>query len=554
MGFFEVKSRNLYAVVVTFNPPDDLLESITNLQEFCSQIVIVDNCSTSGLETLAKVSACEHTLIIQNNFNLGIATALNIGVQHAIDSGAKWILTLDQDTHLFEEALAAMFSAYDRHPKSERIGILAPIHFDKLTGYQSKLVKGLRGPYTPREIVMSSGNLIPVSTFAKVGLYDDDLFIEYVDHDFCLKTRKANLEIIIVKEAQMAHSLGNVRKHNIGAFFFFSHNYLPVRRYYRARNRLILYRRHFGFWILQDQIFAIKDMLKILLVEEGRWQKIKATLIGTIDGLLSRMGNFEGATYLTPKAQKYFVEFREEIVPLLPAGPIERVMDLGCGSGETSGYLKSIGKFKWVCGVEGSPDAAVVAKRKLDQVVEGDIEKIDFPFPKNHFDVILALDILEHLVDPWSTVETLKGLLKPEGRLIVSIPNIRHYSVLLPLLFLDDWRYTQEGLLDSTHIRFFTRTSCISLFKSLGFEIETVDHTGAKKGLGAILSWLTLQRFKGFFIFQHLISVKKKPEIAAPKIKISRTTTPTLQNVLQSSKRGQSLRANEYESEINSSL
>ncbi len=300
-----------------------------------------------------------------------------------------------------------------------------------------------------------------------------------------------------------------IRQHKIGPLFFFSHNYLPVRRYYRARNRLILYRRHFGSWLFQDQEFAIKDMVKILLVERQKWQKVKATVLGTIDGLLSRMGDFEGATYVTPKAQKYFVEFREEIVPLLPAGTSDRVMDLGCGSGETSGFLKEKGRFKWVCGVEGSFEAAAVARKRLDQVLEGDIEKIEFPFDPNSFDIILALDILEHLVDPWTTIKKLHGLLKPGGRLIVSVPNVRHYSVIIPLLFLGDWRYAQEGLLDSTHIRFFTRRTAKKIFLAQGFKIERMDQTGGKKGIGAIMNRLSLGIFREFFIFQNLFTLRK---------------------------------------------
>lgn len=501
--------KSLVTVIVTYNPNWELINNVAALMNQSTQIIVVDNSSTQGLDVLAELQKNSQVQIIRNEFNLGIATALNQGVQKALAAGADWVLTLDQDTRLSEEAVREMFAAYEKHPQKEKIGIIAPVHFDKVTGHQSRYIRALREPYTSREIVMSSGNLIPKATFEKVGYYDDDLFIEYVDHDFCLRVRKFDLEIIIVKEAQMAHSLGAIRQHKVGPLFFFSHNYLPVRRYYRARNRLIMYRRHFGLWMVQDQEFAIKDMIKILLVENQKWQKVKATFMGTIDGLLSRMGNFEGATYTTPKAQKYFVEFREEIVPLLPAGLSARVLDLGCGSGETSGFLKEKGRFAWVCGVEGSPEAAALAHKRIDQVLEGDIEKIDFPFPAESFDVILTLDILEHLVDPWAIIKKLHSLLKPGGRLIVSIPNVRHYSVVLPLLFLGDWRYTQEGLLDSTHIRFFTSRTAKRIFLAQGFSIEHIDQTGGKKGFGAIVNKLTLGIFKEFFIFQNLFALRK---------------------------------------------
>lgn len=501
--------KNLAIIIVTYNPTADLLENVAAAQNQAETIIIVDNGSRAGQDILLNLQTQKSVLLVRNEFNLGIATALNQGVEKALDGGADWIMTLDQDTTLSDDAIAAMFFAYANHPHPEKVGIIAPIHIDKSTGYKSRYIRAMRGPYASREIVISSGNLIPRSTFKNVGPYDDDLFIDYVDHDFCLKVRKAGLEIIVVKDAKMAHSLGVIRQHRYGPLFFFSHNYLPVRRYYQARNRLILYRRHFGRWIFQDQEFAVKEMIKTLLVERNKLQKIKATILGIIDGLLSRMGDFEGATYSTPKAQKYFIEFREEIVPLLPEGRSEKVMDLGCGSGQTAGFLKEKGRFAWVCGVEGSPDAAAVARQRMDLVLEGDIEKIEYPFPGESFDIILALDILEHLVDPWTTVRKLHSLLKPGGRLIVSIPNVRHYSVVFPLLFLGDWRYTQEGLLDSTHIRFFTRKTALKLFLAQGFSIECMDQTGGKKGFGSMINKLTLGIFKEFFIFQHLFAFKK---------------------------------------------
>lgn len=507
-------TRKACAVLVTFNPDTDFLDNVSEVANAVDKIFIVDNASAKDNFIHEHKFSSSNIEFIFNSANMGIATALNIGVRRALDEGFQWVLTLDQDTFISKQSLDQMFVAYDGMPEKETIGILAPVHYDKKTGYQSSFIRGLKGPYTPREIVMTSGNLIPRATFEKVGFYDDDLFIEYVDHDYCLKAKAHGLKVILVKEVQMGHSLGNIRQHRWGPLFFFSHNYAAVRRYYRARNRLILYRRHFGFWILQDQEFAIKDMAKILLVEKYRLDKVKATILGTFDGLLGRLGAFEGATYTTPKASKYFVEMREEILPLLPAHS-KRALDLGCGSGETSGYIKKLGKVDWVCGIEGGPAAATLARQKLDLVVEGDIEKITYPFADGTIDLVLTLDILEHLVDPWTTLEKLVKLMRPGGSIVVSIPNVRHYSVLLPLIFLGDWRYTQEGLLDSTHIRFFTRRTAQKFFERQGLKLEAWDHTGGKRGIGAALNMLSFGLFKEFFIFQNLYRFSKPDDIQA---------------------------------------
>ena len=409
--FFDMidSSNRVLAIIVTFNPGHEFIENVRQLQKQASRVLVIDNSQSENFWTLLKEVQKDYQFeLLINGSNLGIAGALNRGVQYAMSHNFNWVLTMDQDSFIPPDYLQTFFEVYQNSPEKDRIAILAPTHFDKKTGYQSRNYRDLEGPYVSQDIVMTSGNLIPIHIFEKVGLYDEDLFIEYVDHDFCLRVKKAGFKTVLVTGAQLGHSLGEIRKHSvIGSIFFFSHNYQAVRRYYRARNRLILYRRHFGRWILQDQEFALKDFAKILTVESHKWQKIRATIAGTIDGLLGRLGSYDGATYSTPKAAKYFIEFREEIVPLLPTFS-ERVLDLGCGSGETSGHLKNVGRIGWVCGVEGSSNAADLAKLKLDQVLLGDIEKIEFPFEDGFFDLILTLDILEHLVDPWVTLQKLK--------------------------------------------------------------------------------------------------------------------------------------------------
>ena len=496
-------------VIVTYFPSEDLAEVLTAIEHQTEHVVIVDNGSTDASLRVIQKLASDRVTVIQNVENLGIATALNIGVGWARDNGYNWVLTLDQDTICEPEMVDRMFRVYQNDANPELIGVLAPVHFDRETGYVSSDLRELNGVIHDRNYVMTSGNLIPISVFDQVGSYDDDFFIEYVDHDFCLRAKEKGLRVVLVRDAKMAHRLGDMRVHSVGSFFkFFSHNYKPVRRYYRARNRIVLYRRHFGWWITQDQEFAIKDLVKILLVEKDRWQKIKATISGTIDGFLSRLGRADGATHSTQKAPRYFVEFREEIVPLLPEYSA-RALDLGCGSGTTSGQLKKIGRFGWVCGVEGNPEVAKIAEKNLDRVLVGDIEKLEYPFEDGTFDTILALDILEHMVDPWRVLERLRKLLKPGGRLVVSIPNVRHYSVAIPLVLLGDWRYQQEGILDSTHLRFFTKRTTLKMLSSAGFGVEMVDFTGAKRGLGALVNRLTFGLFREFFIFQNLIACRK---------------------------------------------
>lgn len=180
------------------------------------------------------------------------------------------------------------------------------------------------------------------------------------------------------------------------------------------------------------------------------------------------------------KQEGYYQKVRKEILPLIPQD-IHSVLEIGCGFGNTLEYLKSNLGLRWIGGVEISDRAVQEAKLKLDCMIQGDVEAMELPFKKNSIDIILLLDVLEHLRDPWKMLRRLHPLLTDEGAIIASIPSVRHYSVILPLLFRGEWRYRQEGILDATHLRFFTRNSAIQLMESSGLSVDKIIASGIDK-------------------------------------------------------------------------
>jgi SAM-dependent methyltransferase len=186
------------------------------------------------------------------------------------------------------------------------------------------------------------------------------------------------------------------------------------------------------------------------------------------------------------------------------------LLDVGCGTGETAAYIKEHKIASWVCGVESSPAAASIARARLDEVLETDIEKAELPFAKNSIDVILVLDVLEHLVQPWDAVKKLQAFLKPGGYMVASIPNVRNYSVTIPLFFKGDWQYRESDILDATHLRFFTKKTAVELMTMSGLQLIELGHTGLRKWSPTwIFNIFTLGLFRGFFEFQYLIKVQK---------------------------------------------
>jgi 2-polyprenyl-3-methyl-5-hydroxy-6-metoxy-1,4-benzoquinol methylase len=125
-----------------------------------------------------------------------------------------------------------------------------------------------------------------------------------------------------------------------------------------------------------------------------------------------------------------------------------------------------------------SLEAAERARERLDAVYPVNIEQNNLPIQESSLDLILCLDVLEHVIDPWEVVRRLYKLLKPGGALIVSIPNVRNHKVLFPLLFQGKWDYTDAGILDKTHLRFFVRDTAIKLIESSRLKVDLVMSTG----------------------------------------------------------------------------
>ncbi len=167
----------------------------------------------------------------------------------------------------------------------------------------------------------------------------------------------------------------------------------------------------------------------------------------------------------------YHDHARPELVALIPI-TTSRVLDIGCGAGTLGAGLKRRGSVE-VVGVEADADAAELARQALDHVHLGDIESLDLPYGAGTFDCIVLADILEHLRDPWSLLKRLVPLLRPRGRLIASLPNVRHWSVLRGLLE-GNWTYLPAGILDRGHLRFFTLTSGQALLEAAGLAVVEV--------------------------------------------------------------------------------
>ena len=180
------------------------------------------------------------------------------------------------------------------------------------------------------------------------------------------------------------------------------------------------------------------------------------------------------ATSYSGKAADYFGHPRTDIEPLLPKNTA-RILEIGCGTGATMRWLRGIRDVEHASAIELVPEAAREAASAFDEIMVGNIESMVLELPPESFDLVIALDVLEHLVDPWDIVRRCTDILKPGGSMIASIPNIAHYSVAFPLILRGRWNYETEGLLDRTHLRFFVAQTAVNLMTSSGFIIEQTE-------------------------------------------------------------------------------
>jgi len=288
-------SDEVCAAIVTFHPDEDFEEAVAILRPQVGRLVVVDNHSSpEAVRTLRLLAEKYDFVLIENSENYGLGTALNQAVVWTrANSGCEFILFLDQDSSVSQGFVAKMVTEYRKHAENERIFLVIPKIVHRRLGHVLPQ-KQFKGEYL---VAQTSGSLLPVRVFAEEGLHKEDLFIEFIDFDFCLRAVNKGWRIASCRAATLYHEPGNATTHSILHLFkVTTSNSSPLRKYYSVRNGLWTLRQYglrYPHWALGTAYLLLKGVLRALLLEKNRCAMIRMWRLAIWDFLNLRLGKFD---------------------------------------------------------------------------------------------------------------------------------------------------------------------------------------------------------------------------------------------------------------------
>jgi rhamnosyltransferase len=284
------------AVVVTYHPDEAVPDNLRAMVRECGRAVVVDNGSSEGAR--ARLAAVSGVTVLALGANQGVAAALNRGFEWATANGCDWVVTFDQDSRPHVGFGAALWLTHEKLSDAAVVG--SHISEAALGGDYRWLRPHPRWPWVFQRVrcggedlpdvtmVVTSGALVSVETWRKLGGFDEKLFIDFVDTDFCLRVRAAGRSVAVSAGAILVHHLGRRERRVFLGLPFHPTHHSALRHYYIARNRWPMLRRHarrHPHWAVFEFVASALWFFRMLAFEHQCRVKLKAMGLGTWDGL-----------------------------------------------------------------------------------------------------------------------------------------------------------------------------------------------------------------------------------------------------------------------------
>jgi rhamnosyltransferase len=277
-------------VVVLYNPVIGVLDNIRSYLPQIGRLYAIDNSETADPEIVRQLAAMPAVMYRSNGGNRGVASALNSGAERALTDGYRYLLTMDQDSRAVSGMVSVLLECLSKLD-STQVGIISPDHVTK-PGTRSVAGEDCRKV----QYVMTSGNLLNLQAYQTVGAFNEDLFIDFVDVEYCLRLNAHGFSVFQAMNAHLEHQVGDLVGIKLGPFPLYITSHSPLRMYYKTRNRFYvtnLYRRKCPAFWWQDRLRFFLEMCRLLLFEPQKKHKITMMWRGWRDCRERRLGKYD---------------------------------------------------------------------------------------------------------------------------------------------------------------------------------------------------------------------------------------------------------------------
>ncbi|MDO9050580.1 MAG: hypothetical protein Q7U70_03720 [Methylotenera sp.] len=294
-SFQQITPEMICGIVVTYEPDQRLISRLSILSKQLTKLVIIDNSVLKkDLQFIANSFDSEKLLLISNKKNLGLGFALNQGLIEAKKLGYAFVIFFDQDSRIFADSISNMCSIFNCI-NDKNIGLLGGSY--KKTLDKKNKINSFGLTYIKKKSNITSGSLMSLDIFEKVGLFRADYFIDCIDSEFCLRLRKNGYSIYQTAIPIMEHAVGSPLVFKFYKYKFVSTNHSADRRYYIARNHFVMLREYRSYISKVPFFWAFKAIKRsfyfsfiVILFEQQKINKLKAIALGFKDGIFNKMG------------------------------------------------------------------------------------------------------------------------------------------------------------------------------------------------------------------------------------------------------------------------
>lgn len=295
MSASRLDHTSVCAIFVTYHPSTALAVEVVRVTKQVGGVVIVDNGSTDAeLQTLGRIATDPSVSLVLNGSNLGLARALNIGLQRAAARGFSCVLLFDQDSRADDDMVHTLLAVRASAANPEGVAIVGAAHRERHRPPKQVIAPGDELLGEEVDWVITSGSLLCLAAASVIGPFREDFFIDYIDIEYCWRARAAGYRLLKSKKPLMAHSIGAPTQHRLLWMKKWTSNHGAARRYYMARNSTVMLRDsgqyRFGWWAMAGLGACFKPLKRVLLYEQDKRNKSAAILSGWWDGVQGRMG------------------------------------------------------------------------------------------------------------------------------------------------------------------------------------------------------------------------------------------------------------------------